>query len=85
MFHIFDKINHDEVYVIAEMSANHGGKLENALEIVRQAANAACGTDTSFTICIRKREHLMNGIRRLKKSAKSADLIFSPHPLTKKQ
>ena len=38
MFHIFDKINHDEVYVIAEMSANHGGKLENALEIVRQVA-----------------------------------------------
>lgn len=40
MFHIFDKINHDEVYIIAEMSANHGGSLETALEIVRQAANA---------------------------------------------
>ena len=43
MFHIFDKIENDEVYVIAEMSANHGGKLENALEIVRQAA--AAGAD----------------------------------------
>ena len=40
MFHLFDKINNDEVYVIAEMSANHGGDLENALEIVRQAAKA---------------------------------------------
>lgn len=40
MFHLFDKINNDEVYVIAEMSANHGGNLENALEIVRQAAKA---------------------------------------------
>ncbi len=40
MFHVFDKINRDEVYVIAEMSANHGGTLENALEIVREAAKA---------------------------------------------
>ena len=40
MFTLFDKINNGKVYVIAEMSANHGGKLENALEIVRQAASA---------------------------------------------
>lgn len=40
MFHIFDKINKGEVYVIAEMSANHGGKLETALQIVREAAKA---------------------------------------------
>ena len=40
MFKLFDKINSGEVYVIAEMSANHGGKIENALEIVRQAAKA---------------------------------------------
>jgi len=38
MFRIFDKIKKDEVYVIAEMSANHGGSLDTALEIVRQAA-----------------------------------------------
>lgn len=40
MFHVFDKINNDGVYVIAEMSANHGGSLDNALQIVRQAAKA---------------------------------------------
>ena len=40
MFHLFDKIGRDEIYVIAEMSANHGGRLENALRIVREAAKA---------------------------------------------
>ncbi len=40
MFRLFDKINNGEVYIIAEMSANHGGRIENALEIVREAAKA---------------------------------------------
>lgn len=38
MFTLYDKINRGEVYIIAEMSANHGGSLDNALEIVRRAA-----------------------------------------------
>ncbi len=40
MFRVFEKINMGEVYIIAEMSANHAGKLDNALEIVRKAAEA---------------------------------------------
>lgn len=40
MFRFFDKINKNEIYIIAEMSANHGGSLDNALEIVRQSAIA---------------------------------------------
>lgn len=40
MFHIFDKINKREPYIIAEVSANHGGSIENALELVKEAAKA---------------------------------------------
>ena len=34
---MMNKTEKNSVYIIAEMSANHAGKLENALEIVRQA------------------------------------------------
>lgn len=57
MFHLFEKIENGQTYVIAEMSANHAGKLENALEIVRQAARAGADcvkiqTYTADTITI---------------------------------
>lgn len=37
---LFDAIGHNQVYVIAEMSANHAGRLDTALEIVRAAKQA---------------------------------------------
>ncbi len=40
MFHLQEKIDQNDVYIIAEMSANHGGSLDNALRIVKEAAKA---------------------------------------------
>ncbi len=40
MFRLFSKISNNEVYIIAEMSANHAGSLENALRIVHDSAKA---------------------------------------------
>lgn len=40
MFHLYDKIKSGETYIIADMSANHGGNFETALKIVRGAAEA---------------------------------------------
>lgn len=68
MFKLFDKIRKDEIYVIAEMSANHGGSLDNALEIVRQAAKAGADclkiqtyTADSITIDCNSEEFKIHG------------------------
>ncbi|MGN0513849.1 MAG: pseudaminic acid synthase [Lachnospiraceae bacterium] len=37
---LFEKIKNDDVYIIAEMSANHAGKIENAFRIIEEAAKA---------------------------------------------
>lgn len=37
---LYDRINNGEVYIIAEMSANHAGRIENALQIIEEAAKA---------------------------------------------
>lgn len=39
MIHLYEKMK-DGVYVIAEMSANHAGKIENAFRIIEEAAKA---------------------------------------------
>lgn len=65
---LFDKINKNEIYVIAEMSANHGGSLETALEIVHQTAKAGADclkiqtyTADSLTIDCDKEYFKING------------------------
>lgn len=60
---LFETINNNKIYTIAEMSANHAGKLDNALEIVRKAkeSNADCvkiQTYTADTITIDCRSEL---------------------------
>lgn len=68
MFRLFDKIEKNEVYVIAEMSANHGGSLENALKIVREVAKTGADclkiqtyTADSMTINCDKEDFQIHG------------------------
>lgn len=48
---LYDKIKNNQVYIIAEMSANHAGKIENAFKIIEQAAKAGadCVKIQTFT------------------------------------
>ena len=59
-FGLFDKITKNEVYIIAEMSANHGGSLDHALEIVRQAKKA--GADSLTIDCDREEFRIKGGL-----------------------
>lgn len=57
MFRMKEVINSGNIYTIAEMSANHAGKIENALKIVHAAAEAGASclkiqTYTADTITI---------------------------------
>lgn len=68
MFKLFDSINNNSVYIIAEMSANHGGSIENALEIVRNVAKAGADclkiqtyTADSITINCDTEDFLIHG------------------------
>ncbi len=40
MFRLYDRIKSNSTYIIAEMSANHGGAFENSIKIVREVAKA---------------------------------------------
>ncbi len=68
MFHLFEKIKNNEIYVIAEMSANHGGSLDTALEIVQQSAKAGADclkiqtyTADSITINCDSKDFMIHG------------------------
>lgn len=65
---VVNNMKKDRVYIIAEMSANHAGKIENAFEIVRQAkaAGADCVkiqtyTADTITIPCEKPDFRING------------------------
>lgn len=51
MFHLYDAMKNGKIYTIAEMSANHAGKLENAIEIIHAAkkSGADCVKIQTYT------------------------------------
>lgn len=68
MFRLNEKIGKSGVYIIAEMSANHGGRLEQALRIVSEVADAGADclkiqtyTADSLTIDCDRPEFMISG------------------------
>ena len=65
---LYERIKEKQVYVIAEMSANHGGNIENAYKIIEEAAKAGADcvkiqtyTADTLTIDCRKEAYLIKG------------------------
>lgn len=68
MIHLHDRIDRGQTYVIAEMSGNHAGSLEHALEIVHAAkfAGADCVkiqtyTPDTLTLDSNKEDFILHG------------------------
>lgn len=65
---LYEKIEKNEVYIIAEMSANHAGKIENAYQIIEEAAKAGADcvkiqtyTADTLTIDCKKEPYVIKG------------------------
>lgn len=96
MFSLYEKINYGSVYIIAEMSANHAGSLENAVELVRGAAKAGADclkiqtyTADSLTIdCDKEYFQIKEGLWKgynLYQLYKSANTPWEWHEAIKKE
>lgn len=65
---LYERIKEKQVYVIAEMSANHGGDINNAYRIIEEAARAGADcvkiqtyTADTLTIDCRREEYMIKG------------------------